>query len=85
VYLISRGASDTIEPCKLEVRALPCNGKLVRTGVATHSDVRDAINIAWNYFQSNSSRVRGSISLDTRDYLLHVAASKAQWIRMTCF
>lgn len=32
VYLISRGASGTIGLYKLEVQAVLCNGKLVRTG-----------------------------------------------------
>jgi ATP-dependent Lon protease len=73
VYLISRGASDMIGLYKLEVQAVPGTGKLVRTGVAAHSAVRDAVNIAWNYFRANSSRVSGSIGLDTRDYLLHIA------------
>ncbi len=73
VFQISRGVSDMIGLYKLEVQAVPGTGKLVRTGVASHTGVRDAINIAWNYFRANSGRVSGSIGLDTRDYLLHVS------------
>ena len=45
-FQISRGASDMIGLYKLEVQAVPGTGKLIRTGVASHTGVRDAINIA---------------------------------------
>ncbi|MPY67688.1 protease Lon-related BREX system protein BrxL [Deinococcus sp. SDU3-2] len=57
---------------RVELQTTPGSGKLVRTGTASASAVRDAVNIAFNYFKANSSRVSGSIHPDGSDYLLHL-------------
>lgn len=57
---------------RVELQTTPGGGRLVKTGTASASGVRDAVNIAFNYFKANSSRVSGSIHPDGSDYLLHL-------------
>ena len=57
---------------RVELQTTPGGGRLVKTGTASATGVRDAVNIAFNYFKANSSRVSGSIHPDGSDYLLHL-------------
>lgn len=69
-YGISRGDNDMIGLYKVELQVVPGNGKLNKMSGAAQTQVRDAINVAFNYYKANSSRVSGSISPGTHDYLL---------------
>ena len=55
---------------KVELQTVNGSGKLVKTGGAAQVGVRDAVNVAFNYFRANSNRVSGSINPNTHDYLL---------------
>ena len=67
---MSRGDNDMIGLYKVELQAVSGNGKLNKMGGAAQPQVRDAINVAFNYFKANSSRVSGSINSGSHDYLL---------------
>lgn len=69
-YAISRGDQDMIGLYRVELQVIEGAGRLQKMGGAAHSAVRDAINVAFNYFKANSSRVSGSINVSGRDYLL---------------
>ena len=69
-YAISRGDQDMIGLYKVELQVVDGSGKLHKMGGAAHGTARDAINVAFNYFKANSSRISGSISTGGRDYLL---------------
>jgi ATP-dependent Lon protease len=73
LYTISRSDSERIGCYKLELQLMAGNGKLVRTGAAADSSVRDAVNVALNYFRANAHRVSGSIHCDSHDYLLSIS------------
>ena len=74
LYLISGGDSNSdnqaIGIFKIELQAITGNGKLVRTGVA--NNMRDNVNIAFNYFKANAKRVSGTIHVDGSDFLLQL-------------
>ena len=57
---------------KVEVQTPEGSGKLIRMGGATHPALRDAVNVAFQYFKANSSRVSGSIHTNGHDYLLSI-------------
>ncbi|MEO1182680.1 MAG: protease Lon-related BREX system protein BrxL, partial [Cyanobacteria bacterium J06636_28] len=69
LYLVSTGDTGMIGVFKLELQTVPGNGKLIRTGVASSSGMKDSINIALNYFKANSHRVSSSIHPDNADFL----------------
>jgi ATP-dependent Lon protease len=71
-YSISRGDSDLIGAYKLELQVVPGGGKLVRAGLANRSEMRDAVNVAINYFKANAHRVSASIHPEGSDVLLSV-------------
>jgi ATP-dependent Lon protease len=69
-YAISHGDHDMIGLYRIELQAVTGNGKLQKMGGASQGAVRDAINVAYNYFKANSGRISGSISTGSHDYLL---------------
>jgi ATP-dependent Lon protease len=72
LYLISTGDSEIIGAFKLELQAVPGSGKLVRTGVASASKMKDSVNIAINYFKANAQRVSGNIRPENYDFLVQL-------------
>lgn len=72
LHMVSQAENDVIGTFKLELQSVPGNGKLIRTGVASASKMRDTTNIALNYFKANAHRVSGSIHPDNADFLLQV-------------
>lgn len=72
VHAVTRGSADMIGLFKIEVQTPNGSGKLIRMGGATHGAVRDPVNVAFQYFKANSSRVSGSISPNSHDYLLSI-------------
>lgn len=72
LYVVSTGEQDMIGVFKLELQAVSGSGKLVRTGVASSSKMKDSINIALNYFKANAHRVSSSIHPDNADFLVQL-------------
>lgn len=72
LFLISTSDSGSIGAFKLELQIVPGNGKLVRTGVASASRMKDRMNIALNYFKANAHRVSGTIHPENADFLLQL-------------
>ena len=72
LHFVSIADSGIISTFKLELQAVPGNGKLVRTGVANTSKMKDRLNIAMNYFKANAHRVSSSIHPGNRDFLLQL-------------
>jgi ATP-dependent Lon protease len=72
LYMVSEGENDMIGLFKLELQTVSGNGKLIRTGAASASKMRDSMSIALNYFKANAHRVSGSIHPDNEDFLLQL-------------
>ena len=71
VYPISQGKSGMIGVFRLESQMLPGNGKFERTGIGSDSKSKEAANTAFNYLKANASRISGSISTTTKDYIIN--------------
>jgi ATP-dependent Lon protease len=72
LYMVSKGGNDMIGIFKLELQTVPGSGKLIRTGVASATKMKDSMSIALNYFKANAHRVSGSIHPDNADFLLQL-------------
>jgi ATP-dependent Lon protease len=72
LYMVSEGENNMIGLFKLELQTVAGSGKLIRTGAASASKMRDSMSIALNYFKANAHRVSGSIHPDNEDFLLQL-------------
>ncbi|MCK9526365.1 MAG: protease Lon-related BREX system protein BrxL, partial [Limnochordia bacterium] len=72
VYTVGRGESGMIGVYKIETAMVNGSGKFERTGVGSHREARENLNVAFNYFKANSKSISASISTKTKDYHLYV-------------
>lgn len=71
VYTVSQGKSGMIGVFRLESQMLPGNGKFERTGIGSETKSKEATNTAFNYLKVNASKISGSISTTTKDYVIN--------------
>lgn len=71
VYTISQGKTGMIGAFRLESQMLPGNGKFERTGIGSETKAKEATNTAFNYLKANASRISGTISTTTKDYIIN--------------
>ena len=72
LYTIARGKSGMIGAYKIETQVVSGNGKFERTGLGSDREAKESIETAFRYFRANSKNISGSISVTTKDYLMHV-------------
>jgi len=72
VYTVSRGKSGMIGVFKLETEMVAGSGKFERTGFGSDRDAKEAIETAYRYLKANSRNISGTISMTTKDYLMHL-------------
>ena len=71
VYTVSQGKSGMLGVFRLESQMLPGNGKFERTGLGSDREAREATNTAFNFLKANASRISGTISTTTKDYIVN--------------
>ena len=71
VYTVARGKSGMLGVFRLESQMMPGNGKFERTGLSSDSKCKESTNTAFNFLKANSSRISGSISTTTKDYIVN--------------
>ena len=71
VYTVAQVKNGMMGVFRLESQMLPGNGKFERTGIGTDRDSKEATNTAFNYLKANGSRISGSISTTTKDYIIN--------------
>ena len=71
VYTVSQGKSGMLGVFRLESQMLPGNGKFERTGIGSDRDAKESTNTAFNFLKANGSRISGSISTTTKDYIIN--------------
>lgn len=71
VYTVSRGKSGMIGVYRLESQMLPGNGKFEKTGIGSDRNAKEATNTAFNFLKANGTRISGSISTATKDYIIN--------------
>ena len=72
IYTVGRGKSGMIGVFKLETEMVSGSGKFERTGIGTDREARESVDTSFRYLKANSKNISGSISLTTKDYLMHV-------------
>ena len=72
VYTVSRGKSGMIGVFKLETEMVAGSGKFERTGFGSDRDAKEAIETAYRYLKANSRNISGTISMTSKDYLMHL-------------
>mgnify|MGYP002711313802 FL=1 len=70
VYTVSRGKSGMLGVFRLESQMLPGTGKFEKTGLGSDRDAKEAVNTAFNFLKANGSRISGSISTTSKDYMI---------------
>ena len=72
LHFVTQGENGTIGTYKLELQTVQGTGKLVRTGGASASKIKDALNIAFNFFKANAHRVSSTINSTNTDFLAQI-------------
>ena len=80
IYTVSHGKSGMIGVYKLEMQMTTGNGKFERTGIGSDREAKEAVDTAFRYLKANSRHISGSISLTTKDYLMHVQDLNGIWM-----
>ena len=73
VYTVSRGDTGMLGVYKLETEVVSGNGKFEITGIGYDREAKENLRTAQNYFKANKKLISGSISIDTNNFLMHVA------------
>jgi len=73
IYTVARGDSGMIGVFKLEIEVVSGNGKFEVTGAGSDREARESLKTAQNYFKANKKLISGTISMDSSDYLMHIA------------
>ncbi|HRQ45774.1 MAG TPA: protease Lon-related BREX system protein BrxL [Rhodocyclaceae bacterium] len=68
LHTISLGEAEMPGTYRLEVQAIPGNGKASASGMAP----REAVKVAFDYFKANANRISASIKPGEHDFHLHL-------------
>ncbi|NUV00295.1 ATP-dependent Lon protease [Marinitoga sp. 1154] len=72
IYLVARNISGMLGVYRLENKVNSGTGKFSKSGFGSLRDAKEALDIAFNYFISNSKRVSASINTKKFDFLMQV-------------
>lgn len=72
VYVAGRGSSNMIGVYKLENQVVSGTGKYEKSGVGSDREARESLDTAFRYFTANIKSISSSISVKTKDYLMHI-------------
>lgn len=73
VYTVAHGDTGMLGVYKLETEVVGGNGKFEITGVGYDREAKENLKTAQNYFKANKKLISGSISIDTNNFLMHIA------------
>lgn len=73
VYTVGHGDSGMIGVYKLENEIVSGTGRFDKSGIGSHRGARESLDTAFRYFASNSKSISASISIKTKDFLMHIA------------
>lgn len=72
VYTIGNGSNDMKGLFKLETTMAEGNGKFEVLGLSNSKESKESLKTAQNYFRANAKSISHSISVDSKDYLMHI-------------
>ena len=72
VYTIGNGSNGMKGLFKLETTMAEGNGKFEVLGLSNSKESKESLKTAQNYFRANAKSISHSISVDSKDYLMHI-------------
>lgn len=72
LYSVSYGKSGQLGTYKLETQISSGNGRFERTGIGSDREAKEAMDSAYKYLRANAKSISQSISLATKDFVVHV-------------
>lgn len=72
VYTIAHGSNDMKGLFKFETTLTDGNGKYDVLGLTSSKEAKESVKTAQNYFRANAKSISQSISIDSKDYLMHI-------------
>ena len=72
VYTVSRGKNGMLGVFKLETEMVTGSGKFERTGLGSDRLAKESVDTAYRYLKANGKNISGTISMTTKDYLMHL-------------
>lgn len=72
VYTVGNGSNGMMGLFKFETTITDGSGKFDVTGLSNAREAKEAMKTAQNYFRANARQISQSISVDSKDYLMHV-------------
>lgn len=72
LYTVSYGKTGQLGTYKLETQMTSGNGRFERTGINSDMGAKEAMDSAYRYLRANYGSVSQSISLATKDFVVHV-------------
>lgn len=72
VYTVTNGSNGMKGLFKFEATMANGTGKFDVTGLSGSKETKDSVKTAQNYFRANAKQISASISVDARDYLMHI-------------
>jgi ATP-dependent Lon protease len=72
IYTIAHGSNGMMGLFKLETQITNGSGKFDVTGLSNSKESKDSIKTAISYFRANAKQISATISVDSKDYVMHV-------------
>ena len=72
VYTVADGTNGMKGLFKFEATMAEGNDKFDVTGMQSAKETKESVKTAQNYFRANAKQISASISLDSRNYLMHI-------------
>ena len=72
VYTVTNGSNGMKGLFKFEATMANGTGKFDVTGLSGSKETKESVKTAQNYFRANAKQISASISVDARDYLMHI-------------
>lgn len=73
VYVAGQSDTGMIGIYKLENQVVGGTGKFDKSGVGTHRGAKESLDTAFRFFTANSKSISNTISIKTKDFLMHVS------------
>ncbi len=72
LYTVGRGSSGHLGLYRLETQVTAGNGQLKLSGFGSNTAARESVNVGFDYFRANASRIQASLKVSDHNFHLHI-------------
>ena len=72
LYTVGRGSSGHLGLYRLETQVTAGNGQLKLSGFSSNTAARESVNVGFDYFRANASRIQASLKVSEHNFHLHI-------------